>query len=118
MISFRKRWATCPVVPDLSLLIESIIVTFAEYLGAAHVFLFRYDPTLRTIRLEFSYLSGESRWGMSGEELPIWSQPFPADITPAWRIMCEQRGLFTMSMIPIPPEEFGWPGSFKLLQAI
>ena len=113
---FSKTMSNLSGRTELSGVIESILVTFAKYLDAAHVFLFRYDPALDTIRLDFSYLEGLTRWGLSGEEMAIWSQPFPSDITPAWRIMCEQRGLFTPSMIPISLEEFGWPGAFEYVR--
>jgi signal transduction histidine kinase len=96
---------------DLSRVLESIVAGLARALDAAHVFLFRHDSESRRIRLHLTYTDGNLRWGMSGAEMPLFAAPFPDDITPAWRIMCERRGLFTPEITPIPAEQFGWPGA-------
>jgi len=98
---------------DLHAAIDHIVTGLARELGAIHVFLFRHDPTARTLLLDTSYIDGQLRPGPSGEELQLWSSPFPDDITPAWRIMTEQRGLFTPDFAPISPSEFAWPGAFE-----
>jgi hypothetical protein len=45
--------------------------------------------------------------------MALWEKPFPDDITPAWKIMTERRGLFTPDMAPISAAEFAWPGAFE-----
>lgn len=97
---------------DLRVVLESVIVNLARTLGAAHVFLFRHDEAAHTLRLELACVDGYTRWGMCGDELPLWAAPFPDDVTPAWRLMCEARRLFTPDMVPIPVEDFAWPGAF------
>jgi signal transduction histidine kinase len=98
---------------DLRAAIDCIFIGLARELGAAHVFLFRHDPAAHTIRLESSYIDGRLRSGPSGEEMALWGEPFPDDITPAWKIMTEQRGLFTPDMAPISAADFAWPGAFE-----
>jgi len=44
---------------------------------------------------KLAYIDGKIRQGPSGEEYPLLAAPFPDDVTPAWKIMVEQRGLFT-----------------------
>jgi signal transduction histidine kinase len=101
---------------NLQTALGSLLLTLAHSIHAAHLFLFRHDPVSRTLRLHLSSIDGHLRQGVSGDEIAIWSDSFPDDITPAWRIMCEQRKLFTPAMCPIPPEEFGWPGAFEYAQ--
>ncbi len=98
---------------DLRAALDCVFMGLARELGAAHVFLFRHDPAAHTIRLESSYIDGRLRSGPSGEEMALWEQPFPDDITPAWKIMTERRGLFTPDMVPISAAEFAWPGAFE-----
>lgn len=45
--------------------------------------------------------------------MPLFASPFPADITLAWQIMTRDRGLYTPTMVPVPLEEFAWPGSVE-----
>lgn len=95
---------------DVNLAVETIIAGLAREIGAAHVFLLRFEAETRMLRLDLSVVEGRIRRGPSGEEMPLFARSFDADITPAWRIMTATRGLFTPEMAPIPPEEFGWPG--------
>jgi signal transduction histidine kinase len=95
---------------DLRITIEFIVEGLGKEIGAAQVFLFRHDAATRSIHLELSWVDGQIRHGLSGEELPLWAAPFRDDITPAWQIMVEKRGLFTPEMAPIPAEQFNWPG--------
>jgi signal transduction histidine kinase len=101
---------------DLERALECLLAELASAVGAAHVFLFRHDSESRLLNLELGFLDGRIRWGNSDEELSLWTKPFPDDISPAWRIMCEQRGLFTPTMAPIPPEDFAWPGAMEYVQ--
>jgi GAF domain-containing protein len=98
---------------DLANAVEAVMVELAHTLEAAHVQLFRHDPATRTIRLSFSYLEGQLRWGMSGDELPLFAKPFPDDITPAWEIMCAQRKFTTPELSPVSAETFAWPGGLE-----
>lgn len=93
--------------------VEAIIHALGNELHAWVVFLFRFDSSTRHLRLVLTCRDGVLRHGMSGDELTLWSRPFPCDITPAWEIMCRAGGLFTPDMSPIPPEEFAWPGTFE-----
>ena len=98
---------------DLQESIELIVMGLAKEVGAAHVSLLRRDARARTLVLDFCCLDGRIRRGPSGEEMPLLAAPFPEDITPAWRIMTERRGLYTLDMAPIAIEEFAWPGSIE-----
>jgi len=95
---------------DLQAAIDFILIELSRELCAAQVFLFRHNPVTRTILLDTSCIEGQLRYGPSGEEMPLWGAPFPDDITPGWKIMTEQRGLFTPHFTPIPAPEFAWPG--------
>lgn len=100
---------------DLQQSIQSIVMGLAREVGAAQISLFRRDPVSRTLRLEFACADGTKIWHGPTDEIAPWMRaPFSEDITPAWRIMTERRGLFTgESEIPIPIEEFAWPGSLE-----
>jgi signal transduction histidine kinase len=93
--------------------LEALLIELAETIGAAHVFLFRHDSASKLLRLELAIVDKLVRWGPNGEEMSLWAAPFPDDITPAWKLMCEHRGLFTPSMTIFPPEQFAWPGAFE-----
>lgn len=95
---------------------EAILQGLASKLEAPYIFLFRFDPATNLIRLTLTCRHGRLRHGMSGEELALWGQPFPSNITPAWDVMGQAKGLFTPDMSPIPPEEFAWPGAFEFAQ--
>ena len=101
---------------DLPAALGSLLMALAESIDAAHLFLFRHDPLSHTLRLHLSYIDGHVRPGLSGSEIPLFANSFPDDITPAWRMMCEHRKLFTPAICPIPPEEFGWPGALEYAQ--
>lgn len=100
---------------DLQRSIESIVMGLAREVGAAQVSLFRRDAVSRTLRLEFACADGTRMWhGPTDEITPLLAAPFSEDITPAWRIMTERRGLFTGETdLTIPLEEFAWPGSLE-----
>ncbi len=98
---------------DLQAAIDFILIELSRELCAVHVFLFRHNPVTHTIRLDTSCIEGRIRPGACGEEMPLWCAPFPDDITPAWKIMTEQRGLFTPYFAPIPATEFAWPGAIE-----
>jgi signal transduction histidine kinase len=93
--------------------IELIVAGLAKELGAAHVFLFRHEADSSRLRLELSCIDGRIRRGPSGDEMPLFAGPFPDDVTPAWRIMTEARGLFTPDMSPSVDPSFGWPGAME-----
>lgn len=97
---------------DLSEALDNLLLELSTSIRAAHLFLFRHDASSRKLRLDRAVIEGKIRRGASGEELPLWSNPFPDDITPAWRIMCEDRRLFTPENSPIPADVFAWPGAF------
>lgn len=101
---------------DVQLTLEHIVMGLAREIGAVHVFLFRHSASTRLIRLELSCINAKIRHGLSGEELPLFAEPFPDDITPAWQIMVQNGGLFTPSMTGIPPYEFGWPGAYDYIE--
>jgi len=101
---------------DLSAALASIIKELALTIGAAHVFMLRHDTKTDTLRLQLSYVDGKLRWGPSGEEMLLFAGPFPSDITPAWKIMCQNRRLFTPEDTIISAEEFGWPGAFDYVR--
>ena len=97
---------------DLRAALASVMEQLARAIDAAHLFLLRHNPDDGTLQLQLAFVDGRIRWGPSGEELPLWAHAFPDDITPAWRIMCDHRGLFTPeSSMPIPVEKFAWPGA-------
>ena len=98
--------------------IEAIVEGLAQELGAVHVFLFRHDPMTDLIRLTVSWIDGHIRRGMSGAELALFEAPFRSDITPAWAIMTQSPKLFTPALIPITPQEFGWPGALEYAQRV
>lgn len=98
---------------DLSAALERLLIELGRSIGAAHLFLFRHQPEARTLRLDRAVIEGQIRRGPSGDELALWIQPFPDDITPAWRLMCADRRLFTPDNTPVPPGEFAWPGAFE-----
>jgi GAF domain-containing protein len=93
--------------------VESIVRGLAKELEAAHVFLFRHEADSGRLHLELSCIDGRIRRGPSGDEMPLFAGPFPDDVTPAWRIMTETRGLFTPDMSPSVDPSFGWPGALE-----
>ena len=98
---------------ELEQSVEAVVAGLARELGAVHVHLFRFDPDSDQISLALSCIDGVIRRGMDGSELPLLAAPFRSDITPAWAIMTQSPGLYTPDLIPIPPEEFGWPGALE-----
>lgn len=101
---------------DLTATLGSLLTVLASSINAEHLFLLRHDATTQTLRLAVSYISGRIRWGESGDELPLFADTFPDNITPAWRILCEQRRLLTPDTVPIPAKEFAWPGAFDYVE--
>jgi signal transduction histidine kinase len=90
----------------------------ARQVDAALVHLFRYDASDHTLTLHLTYLKGKLRQGTSNDECELFAAPFPADITPAFELMCQHRQFMTPEATPIPVEEFAWPGALEWLADI
>ena len=98
---------------DIRQALQTLVVELARTIQAAHLFLFRHNGADRSLTLELSFVEGRIRLGPSGDEMPLFGSTFPDDITPAWKLMCQHRMLFTPQNTIVPPEEFAWPGAFE-----
>ncbi|HYO80564.1 MAG TPA: GAF domain-containing sensor histidine kinase, partial [Bryobacteraceae bacterium] len=110
--SLRRMSARSNVDDFLGFVLEKV----AAAVQASHVHLFRFDASKQTLTLHLSWLEGELRHGPSGEELPLWAAPFSVDVTPAWKLMVEDRKFFSPENTPVPAAEFAWPGAMEWLQ--
>lgn len=106
----RSTIGNMPAKADANLAVEAILSGLAQEVGAAHLFLLRFDVETGMLRLELSVVEGRIRRGQCGEELPLLAASFSVDLTPAWRIMTSMRGLFTPKFASASLEEFRWPG--------
>ena len=104
---------------------EFLAHVFAEILrvtGASNVAATRYDPRTNQLRLELFHDGSEARWGVSGNEIEIWSSPYDADVTPAFQIGLKHRHIFVASMLKdqaeLSIEEFALPGGLEWMTAI
>lgn len=90
--------------------------------GAANAALTRYQPAGHTLVLELFHDGQTPRWGPAAKELPLWGQPYDADITPAFRIGLRERHIFVASMMPVQSDvsvdDFALPGGLEWMSSI
>lgn len=92
------------------ILLEIALITRADL---AHLFVLR-EPE-RMLELAARVIDGELSPQPTPTEPPIYSKPFSADITPAFRVMEEQDMFLTLDMARFQPEltDIMWPGNIE-----
>lgn len=101
---------------DTSQLLDGIVEQVAELIEARCVFLLEYSSTTDTLTLLRTWLDGNILVGPRGDELELFSKPFPTNISRSWQLMCADRGMVTGSRAPTLGVT--WPGAAEFMARI
>lgn len=95
--------------PELDQFLGAIIAEMARQLNACKVHLFLYDEPTHTLTQRVAIQDGQIYLGIGPNDPEMFSQPVPADITPAWNaIINGERPLLYDETQPYD-EEIWWP---------
>ncbi|MFY7873855.1 MAG: GAF domain-containing sensor histidine kinase [Pirellula sp.] len=101
---------------DTGRLLDCIVEQVAQLVSARCVFLLEYDSGPDTLALLRTWLDGKMFVGPRGDELELYSKPFPANITGSWKLMCSDRAMVTGS--GAANLGVSWPGAADFMARI